>query len=107
MTMVKFQRLYREGRVSSERATIERLEGIVELNDSYRAILEVNPDALFIARELKGFFRGSLHGIPMVETSTRPIRWGPQLGIGSQGKPTQEGRSSRRETQESRSRHSG
>ena len=71
MTLKEFIDLYRDGKVTSEELTIHYLEKISELNDEYRAVLEINPDAIFIARERDreaklGKYRGILHGAPVL-----------------------------------------
>lgn len=57
--------------MTSEEITLLFLERISDLNDEYRAVLEINPDAVFIARERDkeaklGNFRGILHGAPVI-----------------------------------------
>ncbi|WP_337100206.1 amidase family protein [Paenibacillus sp. YIM B09110] len=60
-----------DGRISSERLTEAYLNRIKKFDGKLRSVLEVNPDALEIARELdrerieKGS-RGPLHGIPIL-----------------------------------------
>ncbi len=71
MTLKEFIDLYRDERITSEEITLRYLERISELNDEYRAVLEINPDALFIARERDreaklGNYRGILHGAPVL-----------------------------------------
>lgn len=60
-----------KGRLSSFDLTRWYLERIARLDSDYNSILEINPDALFIAeardRELvQGLKRGPLHGLPIL-----------------------------------------
>ncbi len=71
LTLREFIDLYRDGKMTSEEITLLFLERISDLNDEYRAVLEINPDAVFIARERDkeaklGNFRGILHGAPVI-----------------------------------------
>ncbi len=71
MTLMEFYKAYRSAEISSEKLTELFLERISDLNSEYRAVLEINPDALLIARERDveaklGKFRGDLHGAPIL-----------------------------------------
>ncbi|MDN5324851.1 MAG: amidase [Thermosipho sp. (in: thermotogales)] len=69
LSVKKFNELYENGKISSEKLVEFYLERISKI--SLNAILEINPDALFIARALDnerkcGKKRSNLHGIPLV-----------------------------------------
>lgn len=69
LTVKKFNDFYDEGKLTSERLVEFYLERISKIN--LNAILEINPDALFIARALdrerrNGKKRSNLHGIPVI-----------------------------------------
>ncbi len=70
-TIPELQKRMKSGELSAESITRLYLDRIKELNPRLKAILEVNPDALAIARNLdrerkeKGP-RGPLHGVPIV-----------------------------------------
>lgn len=69
LTVRKFNELYDNGKISSEKLVEFYLERISKID--LNAILEINPDALFIARALdkerkNGKIRSNLHGIPIV-----------------------------------------
>ncbi len=71
MTITEFARRYELGEITSEKVVLHYLEKISSLNEEYRAVLEINPDALFIARSLdeeakNGKIRGPLHGVPVL-----------------------------------------
>ncbi|SHH39783.1 amidase family protein [Thermosipho atlanticus] len=69
LTIRKFNELYDEGKITSEKLVEFYLERIA--NVSLNAILEINPDALFIARAMDeerkiGKKRSNLHGVPVI-----------------------------------------
>lgn len=69
LTVEKFNKLYEEGKITSEKLVEFYLERISKI--SLNAILEINPDVLFLARALdkerkNGIKRSNLHGIPIV-----------------------------------------
>jgi amidase len=70
-TVADLQDLMRAGRLSAEQLVQHYLDRIARLNDEYHAVVEINPDALSIARELDqeragGRERSALHGIPVL-----------------------------------------
>jgi amidase len=84
-TIAGLQEMMTSGTATSESLVslyLKRIEEIDRGGPGLNAIIETNPDALVIARELdrerkeKGP-RGPLHGIPVVirTTSTRPTAW--------------------------------
>lgn len=69
LTIKKFNQLYDEGKITSEKLVEFYLERISNIN--LNAVLEINPDALFIARALDnekklGKKRSTLHGVPVI-----------------------------------------
>jgi amidase len=70
-TLTELNAALASGELSSEQLVLTYLERIAELNPRLNAVLEVNPDALFIARALDQERRltgprGPLHGIPVL-----------------------------------------
>ncbi|ALO45732.1 Amidase [Pseudohongiella spirulinae] len=70
-TVNDLQDLMRTGRLSAEQLVQHYLDRIARLDADYNAVVEVNPDALRIARELdqeraSGRERSALHGIPVL-----------------------------------------
>lgn len=69
--IMSLQSAMESGRISSEQLTLAYLERIQDINPLINAVLELNPDAIEIARSLdlerkeKGS-RGKLHGIPIL-----------------------------------------
>ncbi|MEI8113742.1 MAG: amidase [Bacteroidia bacterium] len=74
LTITQLQERMSSGKLSSEEITQKYLNRIERLNTNgteLRAVIEVNPDALKIARQLdlerkSGKIRGSMHGIPIL-----------------------------------------
>ena len=74
MTIVELEEAMSAGRHTSESVTklyLDRIEAMDRQGPMLRSIIEVNPDALTIARELDqeraaGTLRGPLHGVPIV-----------------------------------------
>lgn len=74
ITIDELQNQYQSGKLSSEdvvRAYLERVESIDKNGQQLNSILQINPDAIAIAKQLdkerkEGKVRGSLHGIPVV-----------------------------------------
>jgi len=74
MSVDQLQEAMSAGRLSAERITelyLERIEAVDRAGPGLNAIIEVNPDALSIAKELDveraaGRLRGPLHGIPVI-----------------------------------------
>ncbi|MDN5325117.1 MAG: amidase [Thermosipho sp. (in: thermotogales)] len=69
LTIKKFNQLYDKGKITSEKLVEFYLERISNIN--LNAVLEINPDALFIARALDnekklGKKRSTLHGVPVI-----------------------------------------
>lgn len=70
-TVAELQQKMESGELTAETVCQSYLERIEMLNPVLRAVIEVNPDAIEIARKLdeerkKGNVRGSLHGIPIM-----------------------------------------
>ncbi len=74
VTVDQLQKSMKNGETSSEEVVskyLKRIEDYDKKGPELRAIIEINPDALTIARGLdnerkKGIIRGPLHGIPVV-----------------------------------------
>ena len=74
VTIAQLQEKMSSGKISSEEITQKYLDRIDQINvkgPEIRAVIEVNPDALVIARQLdterkSGKVRGPLHGIPVL-----------------------------------------
>ncbi|MBO8160060.1 MAG: peptide amidase [Thermosipho sp. (in: Bacteria)] len=69
LTVKKFNELYDENKITSEKLVEFYLERIS--NSDLNAVLEINPDALFIARAMdyerkNGIKRSNLHGVPVI-----------------------------------------
>ena len=67
----ELQKLMRERKLTSFELTKGYLDRIAELNPILHAVIETNPDALWIAKRLdwerrSGRVRGPLHGIPVI-----------------------------------------
>jgi len=70
-TVDQLQQLMAEGKMSSFELCQKYLDRIALLDPVLKSVIELNPDALEIARQLdderaKGQVRGSLHGIPVL-----------------------------------------
>lgn len=70
-TIADLQSLMRAGQLSAEQLVQHYIDRIARLDDDYHAVVEINPDALSIARELDqeragGRERSALHGIPVL-----------------------------------------
>ncbi|HLH03389.1 MAG TPA: amidase [Bryobacteraceae bacterium] len=74
ITISELQERMAQGRLSAERATelyLDRIREIDHHGPELRSVIEINPDALAIAKELDkerkaGRVRGPLHGIPVL-----------------------------------------
>ena len=72
--IAEFQEGYKSGEFSIQeviQAYLDRIEFIDQAGPSLNSIIQINPDALIIAKELdremsEGIIRGPLHGIPVV-----------------------------------------
>jgi amidase len=69
--LVELQRLMRRGKLSSRELTEGYLDRIKRLNPTLNAIIETNPEAVKIAKQMdrerrSGHLRGPLHGIPVI-----------------------------------------
>ncbi|ANQ53046.1 MULTISPECIES: amidase family protein [unclassified Thermosipho (in: thermotogales)] len=69
LTIKRFNKLYDEGKITSEKLVEFYLERISSI--SLNAVLEINPDALFIARAMdeerkNNKKRSNLHGVPVI-----------------------------------------
>ena len=74
VTIESLQKMYSAGSTSAEKVTqayLERIAAIDQAGIKLNAIIEINPDALLIAKALDaerkaGTIRGPLHGIPIL-----------------------------------------
>ncbi|QHT70976.1 amidase [Rhodocytophaga rosea] len=74
LTIVELQQRMKDGQYTSEAITklyLDRIEAIDKNGTSLRSVIEVNPDALSIAKAMdeerkNGKLRGPLHGIPIL-----------------------------------------
>ena len=69
--VAELQRLMRKAKLSSRDLTEGYLDRIARLNPTLHAIIETNPEAIKIARQMdkerrRGHVRGPLHGIPVI-----------------------------------------
>ena len=69
--VAELQRLMRKGTLSSRDLTEGYLDRIAQLNPTLHAIIETNPEAVKIAKQMDkerrhGHIRGPLHGIPVI-----------------------------------------
>ena len=91
LTIEQFQKRADNGELSSEqlvRAYIDRIERIDHAGPTLRSIIEINPDALAIARSLdderrESGPRGPLHGIPVVLKANIDTADGMRTSAGS------------------------
>ena len=74
MTITELQKMFQQGSITSEQAVhwyIQRIKTVDEGKNGYNAVIELNPDAIMIARQMdeerkSGSVRGPLHGIPFM-----------------------------------------
>lgn len=71
ITITELQNLMKSGSLSSEKITDKYLDRIKDLDKKLNSVIEINPDAIQIARQMdaerkQGKLRSQLHGIPVL-----------------------------------------